>query len=276
MTTFMFPGQGSQNKGMGADLFVQFPKKMKMANEILGYSIEDLCLTNPQNKLNNTEFTQPALYIVEALAYEANYAHRTEPNYCIGHSVGEYAALYAAKAFDFITGLKLVKKRGELMAQAKGGGMLAVVNTSYERVKLILEEANLTTIDFANLNSTKQIVLSGLAPDINKANEILSDKDLMCIPLQVSGAFHSRYMEAAAKEFELFLKPFEFSKPQIEVIANLRVEPYSEDNIKENLIKQITSPVRWAETIRHLKNKNETEFIEVGPGNVLTRLMAHN
>lgn len=122
MTIYMFPGQGSQIKGMGIELFSRFPEEIKQADEILGYSIKELCLDDPKQQLSNTEYTQPALYVIETLSFLARAAEEPPPQYLIGHSLGEYAALFAAGAFDFVTGLKLVQKRGELMAQASGGG----------------------------------------------------------------------------------------------------------------------------------------------------------
>ncbi len=270
----MFPGQGSQTKGMGIELFSYFPEQIKQADEILGYSVKELCLDDPQQQLNNTEYTQPALYIVEALSFLARISEEPPPNYLIGHSLGEYAALFAAGVFDFGTGLKLVKKRGELMAKASGGGMLAVINLAEDRIKSLLQANGLDSIDFANFNSPKQIVLSGPAADIARANEILAQEALMCVPLKVSGAFHSRYMQSAADEFKQFMESFQFSPLQIEVIANITAEPYTNERAKENLVKQITYPVRWTDTIRYLKNQGERIFIEVGPGNVLTRLNA--
>ena len=272
MTAFMFPGQGSQVKGMGANLFAQFSVEVNQANDILGYPIEDLCLNNPQ-LLANTAYTQPALYVVEVLSYQAQYA-TLQPTFCIGHSLGEYAALYVAGAFDFLTGLRLVQKRGALMSAAKAGGMLAVINLDATRITTLLQQHDLNSIDFANYNSSRQIVLSGPAEDISKANNILSKEALMCVPLQVSGAFHSRYMESAAKEFEHFLQEFTMLPLRTQVIANVTAQPYTNESIKDNLIKQITSPVRWSESISYIKNQDETEFIEIGPGNVLTKLMA--
>lgn len=274
MTIYMFPGQGSQAKGMGIELFSHFPDQIKQADEVLGYSIKELCLDDSKQQLSNTEYTQPALYVIEALSFLARAVEEPTPQYLIGHSLGEYAALFAAGVFDFVTGLKLVQKRGELMAQASGGGMLAVINLTEERIKFLLKANGLDSVDFANFNSPKQIVLSGLATDIAKANELLASEALMCVPLKVSGAFHSRYMQSAADEFAKFITPFQFSPLQSKVIANVTAELYSDTLIKDNLVKQITHPVRWTETIRYLKNKGETVFIEVGPGNVLTRLVA--
>lgn len=270
----MFPGQGSQTKGMGIELFSFFPEQIKQADTILGYSIKELCLEDPQQQLSDTEFTQPALYIIEALSFLARIAEEKKPEYLIGHSLGEYAALFAAGVFNFETGLKLVQKRGELMAKASGGGMLAVINLAEDKIKTLLQTNGLDSIDFANFNSPKQIVLSGPAADIATANEILAQEALMCVPLKVSGAFHSRYMQSAADEFKQFLEPFQFLPLQIEVIANVTAESYFDKMVKENLVKQITHPVRWTDTIRYLKKQGESTFIEVGPGNVLTRLVA--
>lgn len=276
MAVFMFPGQGSQVKGMGEELFSQFPDWVKLADEILGYSIKELCLDDPETRLANTAFTQPALFIVEVLALELKKAESIKPTYYIGHSLGEYAALYAANAFDFATGLQLVQKRGELMAEAHSGGMLAVLNLPQERIICLLEGEGLNSIDIANYNSKDQIVLSGPAADIAKAKTILSKETKLCILLNTSGAFHSRYMKDAAKIFEQFINQFEFLPLQTEVISNLTAKPYANSYIKENLVKQIFSSVHWSETIKYLKDKGETEFVEIGPGNVLTRLMRQN
>lgn len=276
MTTFLFPGQGSQTEGMGKELFIHFPIEVADADAILGYSIEQLCTVDTQQPLENTAFTQPALYVVEALSFLIKRSEGLEPTFCIGHSLGEYSALFAAGAFNFATGLKLVQKRGELMAKAQGGGMLAVINLSADSIQTLLEIHAIRSIDFANFNSSKQIVLSGPATDISKANDILSKEAMLCIPLNVSGAFHSRYMQSAAEEFGQFIAPFKFSPLQTPVIANVSAEPYSDSDIKENLVRQITQPVRWTDTIHYLKARGETAFVEVGPGNVLTRLVAQN
>ncbi|BCA96968.1 hypothetical protein TUM19329_33290 [Legionella antarctica] len=276
MTIYMFPGQGSQIKGMGVDLFRQFPQQVKQANELLGYSIDELCINDPKQQLENTEFTQPALYVVEGLAFLAKNTEGLKPKYCIGHSLGEYSALFAAGAFDFITGLKLVKKRGELMAQVRGGAMLAVIGLPLERIKSLLQQNGLDAIDYANFNSSNQIVISGVVDEINSAYDVLENEASICIPLRVSGAFHSRYMQSMANEFEHYIAPVELMPLHTEVISTVTAQPYVQKTIKEYLVKQLTSPVRWAETISYLKNKGESEFIEIGPGTVLTRLMKQN
>jgi trans-AT polyketide synthase, acyltransferase and oxidoreductase domains len=154
MTTYIFPGQGSQVKGMGADLFSAYPSHIQQADNILGYSIARLCLEDPDNQLNNTNYTQPALYIVNALSYLKKIQEdQTTPNYVAGHSLGEYSALFAAGVFDFETGLKLVQKRGELMHQATGGGMAAVIGLQNDAVDNVIKQNALSTISIANVNS---------------------------------------------------------------------------------------------------------------------------
>jgi malonyl CoA-acyl carrier protein transacylase len=151
MKTYMFPGQGSQARGMGGSLFDEFPELTAKADEVLGYSIKALCLEDPGRELNKTQFTQPALYVVNALSYYKRLKDSGEtPDYVIGHSLGEYNALLAAECFDFETGLKLVKKRGELMSQATDGAMAAIVNASREQIAAVLKEKGFDKVDIAN------------------------------------------------------------------------------------------------------------------------------
>ncbi len=173
MLTFVFPGQGSQFKGMGAGLFDEFQDLTRQADDILGYSIEELCLEDPNHQLGKTQFTQPALYTVSALSYLKKMKESgREPDYAAGHSLGEYNALFAAGCFDFETGLQLVKKRGELMSKAAPGGMAAVLGFTAEQVKEVLSDYHLTGIDIANHNSPSQIVIAGTKQDIEKAGRL--------------------------------------------------------------------------------------------------------
>ncbi|MBO9699894.1 MAG: ACP S-malonyltransferase [Sporocytophaga sp.] len=272
--TYVFPGQGSQIKGMGGNLFDEFQELTKKADKILGYSIKELCLNDPEQKLNQTQYTQPALYVVNALSYQKKIKDGgAPPDFLAGHSLGEYNALQAAGVLSFEDGLKLVKKRGELMSQAKGGGMAAILNSSDEQIRKILTDANLSTIDIANLNSPSQIVISGLKEDINNAQPHFTNANAMFIPLNTSGAFHSRYMKDAEKEFEKVVKKTKFSKPNIPVIANVTGKPYEFDKIAHDLTSQISNCVRWTDSISYLLNQGEIEFEELGVGDVLTKLV---
>ena len=275
MAVFMFPGQGSQKVGMGEGLFDKYPEITSKADEILGYSIKDLCLKDSNNELGQTQFTQPALYVVNALTYHSKLDEgMAKPTYTTGHSLGEYSALYASGSFDFETGLKLVQKRGEIMAKVTGGGMAAVIGLSIDQVKGILEKNNLTTIDIGNINSLTQVVLSGIKSEILAAQSAFeAGGATMYIPLNVSGAFHSRYMNPSREEFAPFIENFELKAPEIPVIANLTAKPYSGDDVKTNLIDQINHSVLWTETIQYLLSQGEEEFVEVGPGMVLSGLV---
>lgn len=273
-TVFMFPGQGSQAPGMGAGLFERYPDLVAEADAILGYSVKSLCLDNPDGNLGRTDYTQPALYLVDSLSFMAKVEdEKTIPDFVIGHSLGEYAALYASGAFDFASGLKLVQKRGALMNAASGGGMAAILGMDGEAVARALAELGADAIDVANFNSPGQTVISGLKADIEAYAPQMKDKGAKrVVILPVSGAFHSRYMRPAAEEFESFVSGFSFGRLQIPCIANCSARPYTDDSIAENLVRQIYSSVRWIETVRGLRMQGADTFIEVGPGTVLSGL----
>lgn len=274
MKTYVFPGQGSQIKGMGEDLFVDFADLTKKADEILGYSIKELCLNNPEQKLFQTRYTQPAMYVVNALSYMKKKQDSGEsPDYLAGHSLGEYNALQAAGVFSFESGLKLVKKRGELMSKVRKGAMAAILNSSEKQIREILEKANLAAIDLANHNAPSQIVISGLEEDVIKSQSYFEQENATFIPLNTSGAFHSRYMKEVGVEYAKYIKRFKFSKPHIPVISNVTAKPYASKKIAQSLIDQITHCVRWSDSIRFLLDQGITEFEEMGVGDVLTKLI---
>lgn len=282
MLVYVFPGQGSQKKGMGADLFDQvdaFTAAEKDIDAVLGYSIRELCLDDPNGVLNQTQYTQPALFVTNALHYYSQISGGEKPDYLAGHSLGEYNALLAAGAIDLVSGIKLVKKRGELMAQAKDGGMAAVIGLDESSIRQVLDDKGLGSIDVANFNSPQQIVVSGPVADIKKAKDGFDQAGAkMCVILPVSAAFHSRYMESAAQEFDQFLQAIEFKPLNTPVIANVSAEPYPEaassDDIRALLVKQIHQSVRWTDSIRWIKAKDaDADFVEAGPGKVLARLV---
>lgn len=272
----MFPGQGSQKAGMGTELFERFAEHTRQADAILGYSIRDLCVEDADENLVLTQYTQPALYVVNALTYLAKLedsGHQL-PDYVAGHSLGEYNALFAAGSFDFETGLKLVQKRGELMSQAQPGGMAAVIRMEPEAIKKVLEDNNLTSLDMANFNEPAQTVISGPRADIEAAEPIFKEAGAFKYAiLKVSSAFHSRYMQDAKEAFESFLNNFTLRDPAIPVISNVEARPYESGKAKQMLADQITHSVRWTDTINYLMDQGETEFEEVGPGKVLGGLL---
>jgi malonyl CoA-acyl carrier protein transacylase len=275
MTTYLFPGQGSQQKGMGEGLFETFPELTAEADAILGYSIRTLCLEDPQRQLNHTQYTQPALYVVNALAYQQK-LQQTEirPDFVAGHSLGEYNALQASGALSFTDGLKLVQKRGELMSQAPAGVMAAILNLTAEAILATLEAQGVATLDIANHNAPTQIVISGLPADLATAQPLLEQAGGLFIPLNTSGAFHSRYMADAKAAFTDYLQTFQFGDLAIPVIANVIAKPYEPGQIVTNLSGQITSTVQWLQSMEYLLAQGETEFEELGVGDVLTKLTA--
>lgn len=275
MKAFIFPGQGSQRKGMGKDLFDRYPAILESAADILGYDVKELCMEDPQHLLNETRYTQPALYIVDVLTYMDKRMSEPAPDVVLGHSLGEYAALFAAGAFTFETGLRLVKKRAELMAGIKDGGMLALVGLDMQTVKDLLACHDLTGTDIANYNSFHQIVLSGKQEDMQKARHIFEANGArLAFPLNVSGAFHSRYMKEAAVEYGAFISTVTFSPLQIPVLSNATADWYTDASLHHLLEQQITSPVRWYESISRLMQPGNITFYEAGPGETLTKILS--
>lgn len=269
---YVFPGQGSQNVGMGEELFEKYSGLVNEADKILGYSIKELCLEDENKQLDLTCYTQTALYVVECLSYLEKIKEDGKPDYVAGHSLGEYSALFAGGAFDFGTGLRLVKKRGELMYQAKGGSMAAVIGLEPEQIRSILKQNHLDRIDVANYNSPSQTVLSGIKEDIEDAKSIFEEKNARYIILKVSGAFHSRYMKEAQDSYRTYINNFEFNALEIPVISNVSARPYKNDEIKANLVEQMTNSVQWLDTIRYFMGINVNNIVQVGPGLALTNL----
>lgn len=276
MSAYLFPGQGSQQLKMGEGLFTKFPDLVSLADDLLGYSVASLCTDDPYGQLNNTYFTQPALFVVNALSYLdfQNKAQKKQVDCMLGHSLGEYNALWAAGVFDFETGLRLVQKRAALMAAASGGKMAAVIGLTAEQVDHVLATYPLSALSIANYNSYLQQVLSGPEDLINKAADYFKEAGAkMYRPLAVSGAFHSPLMHNAAKEFYHFLQAFSFYEPDVTVIANANALPYTHEAIQQNLVLHIDHPVQWLQSVRYLLAQGETDFQEIGPGVVLKNLV---
>jgi [acyl-carrier-protein] S-malonyltransferase len=270
-TAWVFPGQGSQVFGMGVDLLAIDTAKATFdrAAEILGWSVVDIC-QNDEEKLANTQYTQPCLYVIECILADQLKHKGLIPNAVAGHSLGELVALYTAEVFDFETGLQLVKRRAELMAMAAEGGMTALLG--FDRAQLDTAIAETEGVVLANDNSAAQAVISGTSDGI--AAVIAKVKLKRAIPLKVSGAFHSPLMATAATEFGKLLAPITFYDAKIPVLSNVSPIPTTNGSeLKERLDKQITGSVRWREISLQLAEMGIEKSIEVGPGKVLSGLI---
>ncbi|WP_281991568.1 ACP S-malonyltransferase [Aquimarina aggregata] len=276
MKAIMFPGQGSQYRGMGKEIFPKFQSEIIRASEILGYDLQELCLTDPQRQLHKTQYTQPALYVVNALSYE-NLEEKLidKSDFLLGHSLGEYNALLAAGVFDFETGLRLVQKRGELMGKASGGGMAAILGVKVSEINEIITDEGLSDIDIANYNTPTQTILAGKMDDIIKSIKIFEARNIKCIPLNVSAPFHSRYMKEASEEFSVFLDSVKLLPPNIPVVANAMAKLYqgNHQSLKSILGLQIANSVKWNESIEFLLEKGVLNFEEIGVQNILTKMV---
>ncbi len=274
MRVWVFPGQGSQRAGMGAELFDRFPELVATADDVLGRSVRELCLSGPEGELADTRWAQPAIFVVNALAHRAVSEREPPPDYLAGHSLGEYNALLAAECFDFATGLRLVRRRGELMGEAAGGGMAAVVGLDPDEVTALLHRCGVADrVQVANENSVTQVVVSGEAEAIRLVRHAVRElPGKRCVPLAVSAAFHSRYMADAARRFGEHLAGVVFRDPAVPVIANATAAPYPVGGVAALLARQIDSPVLWRRSMRELIRRGVTEAREVGDARVLTPL----
>lgn len=279
---FVFPGQGSQCVGMGKDLAENFAVAadvFKRADAALGYSISELCFNGPDEDLKKTINTQPALFVTSAAAYEVAREKGASPAFCAGHSVGEYAALYAAGAFSLEEGVKLVATRARLMqnaADANPGTMAAILGLSPDQVSdVVAKAAEAGVVTAANFNSPIQTVISGEAAAVARASEIASEMGAKrVVPLNVSGAFHSPLMQNAADALLEALNAAEIHDLKTPVVANYTANfESSAAEVRDNLSKQITGSVRWVESIRKMLDAGAEGFIELGSGNVLAGLI---
>lgn len=268
---WIFPGQGSQKIGMGADLFEQSELKaqLELAENILGWSVPEIC-NHPDDKISQTLYTQPSLYVVETLLVDHLKQQGQSPDYVAGHSLGEYVALYAAGVFDFETGLKLVKRRAELMNGAAGGQMAALIGFNSEQLQEQID--NTENVVLANDNSAAQVVISGTPEAVDQV--LANIKVKRAVKLNVSGAFHSPLMADAATEFQQILDEITFNSAQIPVLSNVDPTPTTDAALlKQRLTQQMTGSVRWREICLKLSELEVEQVVEIGPGNVLTGLM---
>ena len=285
MISLVFPGQGSQKVGMGTDLYKKFDYVKKIfvnADEILGYKISELVLKGPQEKLNQTTFTQPAIYLIghvicEVLKKETDF-FENKFTYLAGHSLGEYTALTAANSITLEQGLLLLKNRGEAMQSAiplGEGGMLAILGAETNEIKIMINE-NFENIKcfLANDNSKGQLILSGRNNDLDKFALLLKERKIKNIKLPVSAPFHCELMRAATLKMEKIINNQKLKEPLYKVVSNVTASEYKNTNeIKQLLIKQIESAVRWRESIQYIISQGTSTFIEIGPGKVLSGLI---
>ena len=285
MFSVVFPGQGSQFVGMTKELYSEFNyvrELFQQADDALGFSLSKIILEGPKEKLDETENTQPSIFLASQSIYQIikkeTKVDLSKANFFAGHSLGEYSALAASESLNFDQTIKLLKKRGKAMQSAvpKGeGGMLAVLGIDIEKLNKILEE-NISSYKcfIANDNSNGQIVLSGKNKDIERLILDLKKDSIKNIKLPVSAPFHCELMRTATEVMRKEIEITEFKKPNNSIVSNVTsIETRDPLQIKELLIKQIESPVRWRESIIYMVNKGVRKFIEIGPGKVLSGLI---
>ena len=276
---FLFPGQGAQSVGMGKDLYETYGIAKNVydtADKILGKSITTLCFEGPEEDLKQTVNTQPCIVTTSIAALEALKSElNIIPDYTAGHSLGEYCAMYASGVMTLETALKAIQKRADLMGETKGGAMAAILNAPDGSVEEALKEASsVGYVDVANYNSPVQVVITGDEAAVLKAGEILLAKGARrVVPLAVSGAFHSKFMEKAGKEFESFVSDLELNDAVVPVITNVDAGvTKNASDFRNKMPKQIYSSVHWTQTIQKMADDGVEIFIEIGPGKVLAGL----
>lgn len=276
---FLFPGQGSQAVGMGKDLYDNFESAKQVfdeADKVLGKSVTTLCFEGPDEALKQTVNTQPCIVTMSIAALAALRSQiDIKPDYVAGHSLGEYCAMYAANVMSLETTLKAIQKRADLMGATKGGAMAAVLNAPEGALEEALKEASqIGYVDVANYNSPAQVVITGDEAAVAKAGELILAKGARrVVPLAVSGAFHSKFMENAGHEFENFVSTLDLNNAEIPVVTNVDAEPTTQGaDFRVKMPKQIYSSVHWTQTIQKMASDGVEIFIEIGPGKVLAGL----
>lgn len=275
----VFPGQGSQTVGMGKDLCQNSPEAQaifKQADATLGFSISRLCFEGPEEELQKTQNTQPAIMTMSiALMRSISAGEIQKPDFVAGHSLGEYSALVAADVLDFTDAVRLVLERGRLMQEAgiiRPGSMAALVGIDSSIVAAICQEAG---TEIANYNSPVQVVVSGPRESIMKAIELAKTQGAkQAIELKVSGAFHSSLMQPAVEGMAKAIESVKFKNPKIPVVVNVTGKPiHTAEEIKKELVLQLRNGVQWQKSIEYMIEAGVSTFVEVGPGRVLSGLI---
>ncbi|MCL4516976.1 MAG: ACP S-malonyltransferase [Firmicutes bacterium] len=275
---FIFPGQGSQYVGMGRQLAEHYPvaaKTFSEANAALGFDLQSLCFNGPEEGLKETAVTQPAILTASVAALNVLLELGARPTYVAGHSLGEYSALVAAGALKFADAVRLVRRRGELMAAAVPdgqGSMAAVLGLEASRLAEACRAASdAGVVEMANLNCPGQIVISGSRAAVQKAGELARAAGAKrVVELQVSGPFHSSLMAPAAEGLSRLLAAVELADPRVKFVANIEADfVETAKEVRERLIRQVVASVRWEESMRRILDAGVDAFVEVGPGKVL-------
>src|SRR5580700_3608511 len=279
---FLFPGQGSQYPGMGKELADSYPAARAVfdeADKTLGFSVSEMCFTGSEAELKLTANTQPTILTVSVAAYRVLAQNGVRPDFVAGHSLGEFSALVAAGGLEFADALRLVRRRGEYMQSAvpEGvGAMAAILGLAPAQVAGICRQAaDGQVVAPANLNSPEQTVISGHAEAVKRAVELASAGGAKrAVMLAVSAPFHSALMLPAAQRLEADLRAATFHPLRVPLVTNADAEIITNgDEARESLIRQVTLPVRWEESVRELIDQGVNTFVEVGPGRVLTGLL---
>ena len=275
---FIFPGQGSQYNGMGKILYDKFDFAKNLfnkANDLLEYDLKKICFSKSNNIINETKYTQPAVFIYSMICdyylKDSNY----NPIAFSGHSLGEYSALVSSNVLSIEDALKIIKVRSEKM-QCAGkkvkGKMVAILSSNYTKINSLINHLDYQVV-IANYNSNNQTIISGEANDIDKLIILLKNEKFKVIPLNVSGAFHSPLMNNVKKSLDKMINKTKFNDISLPIYQNVNpMKNFKSDLIRNNLIKQIISPVKWIHIIKNMHGDNNSNFIEVGPGSVLTKL----
>ena len=282
---FVFPGQGSQEIGMGKDLIKNYKEVNELFNEANialkdeGFDLKKLCLEGPEEELAKTINAQPAILTVSIILYKLLRKNNINPDIVAGHSLGEYSALVAASSIEFKEAVRLVRKRGQYMQTATPlgvGSMAAIIGLQKDKIEeLIKKVSKFGTTEIANYNSPYQIVVSGKSEVIEKLLILgEEEEEINIVPLKVSAPFHSSLMRKAKDNLASYIENINIQDPQIPVICNVTADYVkTKEEIKDALIEQVTHPIKWVDIIKRINSEGINCFVEVGPGNVLKKLI---